>query len=97
MVHVYAGGKITHLYPQPYGPKLVLANDQMTVGLFSPLTDELTHLPGFEGSVNQVSEPGLHGSVPAGCALSLVCTPAPGPCAGLCNLQRGALSLHKGR
>jgi hypothetical protein len=27
----------------------------MTVGLFSPLTDELTPLPGFEGSLEQVS------------------------------------------
>lgn len=48
------GGRITHLYPQPFGPKLVLADDQMAVGLFSPLTDELTPLPQFEGSLEQV-------------------------------------------
>lgn len=48
------GGRITHLYPQPYGPKLVLADEQFTVGLFSPLTDEISALPGYEGILNVV-------------------------------------------
>jgi len=26
----------------------------MNVGLFSPLADELTHLPGFDGNLEQV-------------------------------------------
>lgn len=47
---------MTHLYPQPYGPKLVLADHQITVGLFSPLTDEVTQLPGFEGTLELVGE-----------------------------------------
>jgi hypothetical protein len=54
---LFSGGSITHLYPQPYGPRCVLADDQLTVALFSPLTDELTPLPGFDGSLELVSHP----------------------------------------
>jgi hypothetical protein len=57
---VVAGGRVTQLYPQPYGPKLVLADDQMTVGLFSPLTDEVTQLPGFEGNLELVGKTSMH-------------------------------------
>jgi hypothetical protein len=38
----------------------VLADDQMTVGLFSPLTDEVTQLPGFEGNLELVGETSMH-------------------------------------
>jgi hypothetical protein len=51
-----AGGGITALYPQPAGPRLVLADSRMQVGLYSPLNDEFQLLPGFEGTLQQVSE-----------------------------------------
>lgn len=85
-----AGGSITHIYPQPYGPRLVLADDQMTVALFSPLTDELTPLPGFEGSLELVSLRVLVGQ-------PVQCT-AVGPALGLapssvfCRVHHASLS-----
>jgi hypothetical protein len=51
---VCAGGGITALYPQPAGPRLVLADSRMQVGLYSPLNDEFQLLPGFEGTLQQV-------------------------------------------
>jgi hypothetical protein len=48
-----AGG-ITALYPQPAGPRLVMADSRMQVGLYSPLNDEVQLLPGFEGTLQQV-------------------------------------------
>lgn len=49
-----AGGVITHLFPQPAGPRLVLADDRMLVALYSPINDELIPLPEFEGTLHQV-------------------------------------------
>jgi hypothetical protein len=53
---VFAGGGITALYPQPAGPRLVLVDSRMQVGLYSPLNDEFQLLPGFEGTLQQVGE-----------------------------------------
>lgn len=53
-MYVIAGGTITHLFPQPAGPRLVLADDRLLVALYSPVNDELITLPGFEGSLQQV-------------------------------------------
>eukprot|EP00879_Flechtneria_rotunda_P026426 GHRR01028175.1.p1 GENE.GHRR01028175.1~~GHRR01028175.1.p1 ORF type:complete len:731 (+),score=226.61 GHRR01028175.1:88-2280(+) len=50
----HAGGSITHLFPQPVGPRLVLADSRMQTALYSPINDELTLLPQFEGCLQQV-------------------------------------------
>lgn len=56
-----SGGGITHLFPQPAGPRLVLADEQMQVGLYSPLNDEFTLLPEYEGTLSQVRANSLSG------------------------------------
>lgn len=53
-MHACAGGGITALFPQPAGPRLVLADSRLQVGLYSPLNDEFQLLPGFEGTLQQV-------------------------------------------
>lgn len=74
---VHAGGTITHLFPQPAGPRLVLADDRMLVALYSPVNDELTALPGFEGSLQQVSGRQLPNTTSSSLYLTLI---RPSPC-----------------
>lgn len=53
----------------------MLADDQFTVGLFSPLTDELCALPGFQGSLNVVGTGVLCGLLmPLGAVTVCSCT-----------------------
>ncbi|KAF8062105.1 WDR19 [Scenedesmus sp. PABB004] len=50
----HAGGTILSLHPQPAGPRCVLADASGLVAMYSPLSDELLPLPGFQGALAQV-------------------------------------------
>lgn len=48
------GGSILQMHPQPSGARLILEDEQHRVFMFSPVNDQLTPLPGFEGALDSL-------------------------------------------